>query len=111
MSTSSADAWNRGYRVVSADAPDTDTEKLWRLCSSSNALFPAQPPDFYFSRVDNYNWLQYLSLYVPNSFTESVFLLRRFILPSLPHHMQHLLTGHFDADLIDPLATPTFWRQ
>jgi hypothetical protein len=55
-------------RPASLAAPDADTDESLPMCSSSDALFDAQP-----DRVDANHSPDSFSAYVPNLLTEFVF--------------------------------------
>jgi hypothetical protein len=67
-------AWFTEAYPASLAAPDAVTDESWQICSSSIALFHAQPSHFQVGRVDDDNSSDVFSTCVPNILTEFVFL-------------------------------------
>jgi len=113
MSLGFPHAWSTENRTDSADAPDPDTGIPWLPRSSSNALFPTQSPDSFFYCVDNYDWLDHLSVYVSYPLTEFVFFLFTHIFPASCAALanrafrgrQYGPTSNFDASEVVPNKT------
>jgi hypothetical protein len=74
-SSNSAHLWSIEAHTASADSSNPDTDESWRICTSSNALFRAQPADFHSDLVDANDSPDSFSACVPNLLTEFVFFL------------------------------------